>query len=325
MIAARQLSWDNFRATVLSHGEQRVHRVSSSPFIEIFGDGVRNRVGICVEISKKTELPPDLGRLSAIEAKVYTSGAQRFLELAAIGTALQKQFYHFATAVSERILDEETSPIDAVMAELECFAALLDEKASLSLERQIGLLGELVFLEHLIIKWGPGALDSWIGPSGEPHDFRRADMEFEVKTTISPYRTHTIHGEEQLVPSMHCTLRLISILLGPGGMSGGFSLSDKVDQLKEQLPNSFHSRFLDSLRSVGFRDSDRAQYDRTFSLRKPIGLVKVEPPCPVLTRESMRTVLGESEQRIGAIQYDISVDGLEYLAGSPEFEMLLAG
>ena len=48
------LSWENFRNTVLVSGEQRVHRVSDKPVIEIFGEGNAKLVGIWLETPENT-------------------------------------------------------------------------------------------------------------------------------------------------------------------------------------------------------------------------------------------------------------------------------
>src|SRR5205823_6408923 len=106
------------------------------------------------------------------------------------------------------------------------------EKTVLGIERQIGLIGELLFLERLVSKFGTSTLSSWIGPWGEPHDFRLQSREFEVKTTVSPQRVHIINGAEQLVASSGCSLSLVSVLLGPPGAGSGFSLTDIVARLQ---------------------------------------------------------------------------------------------
>ena len=326
MSAPDHLSWENFRSTVFVRGQQRVHRVTDSPCIEVFGDGVGNRIGIWLEISPGTVVPPELSKLALIRTRTVHQKGRDFLEVATATPSLQRQFYHFAVAVAERVIVEKRPAIEAVSLELQCFTDLLEEKPILGIERQIGLVGELLFLERLIDKRGLSALDAWLGPIGEPHDFRLEAREFEVKTTVSPHRIHTIHGMEQLVASQGCALYLVSVLLGPSGASKGFSLSEKVAELSARFASvaARLNQFTAALESCGFRDSDSGQYTRRFAVRRPMGLVRVDESCPAITRPVIQAALGPLATRIESLQYDVSVEGLEREDGTAEFEAAVA-
>jgi Putative PD-(D/E)XK family member, (DUF4420) len=326
MAALRHMSWDNFRTTVLISGQQRVHRVTESPLIELFSDGAMNRIGILIESTGTTTIPPDLDRLTFINARTVTRPGRLFLEISTSATALYRQFYHFAVAVAERVTVDRLPPSEAVALELKCFTDLLAEKAILGIERQIGLIGELLFLERLIVKLGSSALSAWLGPLGEPHDFRLQSREFEVKTTVSPQRVHIINGTEQLLPSAGCSLSLISILLGPPGAAAGVSLSDKVAQLSAQLMSAplLKSQFDTALEASGFRTEDSEQYTRQFILRRPMGIVPVGKAFPAVTRRTIQDALGEMASRIESLQYEVNVEGLEQEDGTAEFELAIS-
>src|ERR1700722_10502533 len=109
------LSWDNFRSTVFVHGQQRVHRVFGSPSIEIFGDGVVNRLGIWIETPPGTVVPSDLSKFTFITTQIVQQNRHTRLEIATSVPSLYRQFYHFAVAVSERVVVEHKSPIDAAL------------------------------------------------------------------------------------------------------------------------------------------------------------------------------------------------------------------
>lgn len=325
MSPPHHLSWENFRSTVLIPGQQRVHRVTNSPYIEVFGDGVLNRVGIWLQTARATAIPPELLKLTFISARIFKQKGRILLEIATSVTSLQRQFYHFAVAVAERVIVEKRLPADAASLEIQCFTDLLEEKSLLGPERQIGLLGELLFLERVLGSEGVGALDAWLGPKGEPHDFRLQKREFEVKTTVSPHRIHTIHGTEQLVPSKGCSLYLVSVLLGPGGAGDGFSLSEKIEQLAgkfAQVPARL-TQFAAALESCGFRNADRGHYLRRFAMRRPMGLVRVDKKFPALTRPSIQGALGQLASRIESLQYDVSVEGLECEDGTARFSAVV--
>jgi hypothetical protein len=325
MSSPRHLSWENFRATVFLHGQQRVHRISDSPFVEIFGDGVLNRIGIWLETESGTPIPPELSKLAFITTRTFEDKDRTLLEVATATDSLQREFYHFAAAVAERVTVDKRSAIDAVSLELLCFTDLLQEKSILGPERQIGLLGELLFLERLMEKNGTSALDAWLGPISEPHDFRIDGTEFEVKTTVSPHRIHTIHGTEQVVPSNGCSLYLVSVLLGPAGASTGFSLSEKFEQLSVRLGleplrlNQFNT----ALERCGFRRAECAHYGRRFAMRRPLGLVPLDSDFPAITRPKLQVALGPVASRVESLQYDVNVEGLEHDDGTTEFAAVI--
>lgn len=319
------LTWENFCSTVFVRGQKRVHRITDVPLVEIFGDGETNQIGIWIELTSDTIIPPDLTTLEFIRTRIISQHGKQLLEVSTPAASLLRQFYHFAEAVAERVLVEKRPATEAVSLELRCFSDLLDEKAILGIERQIGLLGELLFLEYLMARRGIRALDSWLGPIGEPHDFRLETSEFEVKTTLSTKRIHIIHGMEQLVPSIGCKLHLVSILLGPPGTASGFSLADKVSHLATLLsPDSTRSRqFEMAIESCGFRTTDRAHYTRQFVMRRPIGLVRVDQHFPAITRPAIQSLLGTQASRVESLQYDVNIDGLEHEEGTTEFQAVL--
>lgn len=325
MSLPNHLSWENFRATVFNRGQQRVHRVTNSPYIEVFGDGVLNRIGIWLDTAPRTEIPSEVSKLTFITTRTLKQKGRILLEVATDTVSLQRQFYHFAIAVAERVIVEKRPPIEAVGLELQCFSDLLEEKSLLGPERQIGLLGELIFLERLVGKGGAGALDAWLGPMGEPHDFRLPRREFEVKTTVSPHRIHTINGAEQLVPSKACSLYLVSILLGPPGAGDGFSLSEKIKQLSRTFAPVAPrlKQFTTALEACGFRNADSRHYTRRFALRRPIGLIRVDKNFPSITRRTIQSALGPLASRIESLQYDVSVEGLESEDGTAGFSKVI--
>src|SRR5262245_2507950 len=113
-----QLSWENFRTTVLLPNQQRVHRISMSPQIEVFGDGVQNRIGIWVEVPNGTPVPAELSRLASLASRIVTQHDCELLEIVTTTSALQRQFYHFALAVAERVIVDKRPTAEAVSLEL---------------------------------------------------------------------------------------------------------------------------------------------------------------------------------------------------------------
>lgn len=322
---ARHISWDNFRTTIIVPSEQRVHRISKSPLVELFNDGVNKRIGIWIETTLNTEVPPDLLKLAFLSVRTAEERGVSVLEVSTSYPDLQRQFYYFAIAVAEKVLSEKSPAVEAVTAELQSFGAIVERRSLLSIERQIGLLGELILLERLIVRNGPTVLDAWIGPQGEPHDFRIERREFEAKTTVTVNRIHTINGSEQLVPSKDCSLFLVSILLGPPGKSRGFSLPEKVDAIAERLANAPEKakRFGAAIQRCELRLEDHVHYERRYSLRRAMAIVPVDKNFPALTRPVIQKALGDGATRVESLQYVVNVEGLETEEGSSEFVSVL--
>lgn len=316
------MSWENFSEAIMVEEEQRTYKVSESPRIDFFWDGQQKIIGFLLETSAETVLAPDLLKLASIALDVTKRGDAHFLKITTASKSLRRQFYHFAVAVSERLLSGTTA-LDAINAELESFGDLLAERSMLSIERQIGLLGELLFLDRLVESMGAEMLDCWVGSHSEPHDFRFAMREFEVKTTLTPRRVHIIHSTEQLVASKDCNLFILSVVLGPpGGLgSSSFSLASKVLDVERRLrfDAARRKRFLDAIETVGLERSDLVHYERKYSLRRPLAIIPVDSQFPAITGPAIQKAFGPASQRIESIQYTVNFEGLEQEEGTFQF------
>ena len=95
-------------------------------------------------------------------------------------------------------------------------------RGAMTTEKEVGLLGELLFLEFLIHQIGAGpAISAWQGPLSEEHDFTFDSVHVEVKSTSSERRRHIINGLDQLVPLRGVPLSLLSIQFTRTSPTGG--------------------------------------------------------------------------------------------------------
>jgi hypothetical protein len=310
----RNLAWPNFLESVFLQGKRTVHRILESPRVDLLADGIANRLSILLERDKQVEVPPVAAALAVLDVRTLTHAGQPLLEVSCSSEPLFRHFYHLAHAVAERIASEKVDGTAALERELESFRALLTPETSLSLERQVGLIGELLFMECLLQRLGPSALDAWIGPDGEPHDFRIGPTEFEVKTTRGPTRVHRISSLEQLTVAQSRQLFIASILLEPPGANEGFSLPSIVRGLRSGLAFEAASLEVFEKRLVrsGYRDSEAARYPQRYLLRKPIALVPVNELCPRILRSDLNAALGERAARLEAVSYEVNLEGLEF-------------
>jgi hypothetical protein len=325
MTTPRHLGWDRFNREIVVAGEQRMHRISSTPDLCVFWDGSTGRIGIRIGMSKDFEIPSELDQLNFMQTTKAVCSGSNFMELSTDSRSLRKQFYAFVTSVADSVVLAGTDPIQAIISEIYCFEELLREKAILSSERQIGLFGELLVLERLIGNKGPEAAAAWIGPLGEPHDFRVAAAEFEVKTSVGTKRIHTINGMDQLTPSLGCSLAVISILLAPPGSGPALSLPELAERILLRLHGTsvYQNQVSSALAQAGFRDEDRRYYSRRYALRKPLRFMPVASHFPRIDRGAVQAILGNESSRVQHLQYEVDLEGLGVEEPDPGFPNVL--
>jgi hypothetical protein len=308
--------WDRFSADIVVGGEKRMHRVCSNPEIIFFWNGEEGRLGFRVPVGRAFEVPDSLSSFRFLEARKVLFGRRNFLEVSTESRQLGKHFYAFAGAVAAGVAESNKSTADIVASEIASFEELLREKAALGVERQIGLLGELFVLRRLIENTGSLAVDAWLGPRAEPHDFRLGDREFEVKSTVGASRIHTIHGFDQLTPSRGCSLKLISVIFAPPGAGSGFSLTDVIKGIELTLKTDGPRLrdFRNLLQASGYAAADASLYQRRFALRKPLLAVSVDGSLPRIDRPMASKSFGRAAARLRGVDYDLDVEGL----GIPE-------
>ena len=151
---------------------------------------------------------PRLPGVSHSDSVIALPGGQT---IAALRIASRDQLYgnrvisHIAYELGRRLESETDVPNDDLMAGIAWVLPLLGEQeAVLSAERQIGLVGECVFLLRLIGAAArlriPGrvALVRWKGSGTSKRDFAAAGVAVEAKTTSHATRLHHFGSIEQL-------------------------------------------------------------------------------------------------------------------------------
>ncbi|MEU9090057.1 PD-(D/E)XK motif protein [Streptomyces sp. NPDC048428] len=275
----------------------------------VVGDG--HEIALHVEL-KSRHKPPK----SPLPMILIDQIAERGMRMARIRTtqaALVRDFHDLLNAVADRVVTHGRTLEQAFGETVRAWSALLDQPRKLRVEKRIGLLGELSALSAVARAhdWYT-ALASWKGPDREEHDFGLPDFDFEVKTTASERRQHTIHGLGQLTPTGDRPLWLVSLQITRAG-SGGHTLAHCVrairDQVIEHAPTSVDH--LDrKLRASGWK-SDEPDDERWQWRHSPLALV-VDSELPRMDTDS---VPAEFRHRLRDITYNLDVTGL---AATPE-------
>ncbi|WP_128981601.1 PD-(D/E)XK motif protein [Streptomyces roseicoloratus] len=281
------------------------------------GDG-GSEIALLVELGRN-EQPP---RSPLPAVRIDQVAVEKGLRMARIRTtqvALMRDFHDLLSTVADRIVTKNR-PLHRAFAEtVDGWSSLLGRPRETSVERRIGLMGELSVLNRLAEAHGwHTAMASWTGPYGEEHDFSLGDFDIEVKTTATERRRHVIHGIGQLHPKPGRPLWFASLRLTRGG-AGGRTLTESVASVRtavaEHAPATL--RRLDAaLERCGW--SPERQDDERWAPRDEVLLLTSES-VPRLTPELLAAAAFE---RISAVRYETDVTGL---APSPEPPVDLSG
>ncbi|MGW0119629.1 PD-(D/E)XK motif protein [Streptomyces sp. NPDC003327] len=278
----------------------------------VVGDGGRG-IALHVELTGRHRPPT-----SPLPAVVVDTVAVRGMRMARIRTTqetLLRDFHDLLNAVADRIITHDRSLEQAFSETVRAWSALLGRSRDIGAAQRIGLMGELAVLTSVAGAHGwPTAVESWIGPEGEEHDFGLPEVDVEVKTTASERRLHTVHGLGQLSPKPGRDLWLVSIQLTRGG-GGGRTLSDCARTVRrgvaEHAP-ALADRLDRKLTASGWRPD--TPDDERWHLRSPAVPLFVDDTVPRLDDSTVPPTLRD---RIGDITYTVDVTGLLPSAGAP--------
>ncbi|MHB8430068.1 MAG: PD-(D/E)XK motif protein [Acidimicrobiales bacterium] len=323
MTTQPRISWEELAAIIRDADAPVAVRLDGEVVVYVFFDPASGRLGLRIPVGAADLDPSPLAQVEI--ARRHLDGDD-VIEIATRTVALFPYFHGFCLSVADRI---QLDGLDANAAVNECVARwkdLLRQVTLLSPEMQLGLIGELWLLGHLMALLGPAdALSAWTGPTRAAHDFRFGRFEIEVKTTRGEHRVHVISSDTQLVASQGCTLYLLSLQFTVAGADAGESLASRVIALRDQLQQRSLVQVFDAVLAAdyGLDPSDLGQYSAAFKLRTPPYLVPVDAEFPRVVLADL--VDGNSAARISDLRYRVDVEGLGFLPGSPQFDNVIGG
>ncbi len=187
-------------------------------------------------------------------------------------------------------------------------------RSLLSREEQLGLFGELWFLQ-LWLQPRIGlqeALQRWRGPFGARHDFEWTGRSVEVKaTTSSRGRIHRIHGIDQLFPPDQGDLLLFSMRLREEAGATN-SLPALVARIRGELqadPDAL-GRYETALLQAGYSFVHEEEYSKIHLRVIEERLFAVRDDFPRLTPESFSGGLPQGVERV---EYEINLGSSDHL------------
>jgi Putative PD-(D/E)XK family member, (DUF4420) len=201
----------------------------------MYGVDLRGELHLLLPMEGPPSAPPfpDIRGLRLRERQL--GGLGRYLDLIA-AACHQTMFSPLCAEVLKGIEAERRQPWDAVLATVRAWqTAWKSRPLSMDKTVQVGLYGELLTLEHIMIPaLGPRAVHHWSGPERERHDFVGASLHIEVKTTRKNRHEHEISRSDQLSVPAGRRLVLTSLLLEES-VTGDESLAEKVDAVTDLL------------------------------------------------------------------------------------------
>ncbi|MFF7752552.1 PD-(D/E)XK motif protein [Streptomyces sp. NPDC007971] len=256
--------------------------------------------------------------LAAVRIDCILHAGRRLARLTTSEPELLRDFHDLVLAVADRIVVEGQDLARAFDDTVHGWSALLGRPRGLSLERRLGLHGELAVLVRMARTLGwQAALDSWVGPTGEEHDFALEAADLEIKTTASERRRHTIHGLGQLTESPGRPLWFASFRLTRGG-TGGRTLRDSVKAARDAAAaeNIGRRARLDRLLVATGWDPDQPDDERWTPRDSPLVLQAAD--MPRLTPDDLpHGVTG----RIEGVNYVVDVSDLPPTVGPPAVDL----
>ena len=232
-----------------------------------------------------------------------------------------RDMHYEAYVLLESVVDQlraGTSFRHAVSEAVVALKDLLASRSRLTEEKELGLIGELLVLQHVIETADESvAIASWLGPLAEEHDFAFGDFDAEVKTTKSESRTHLIGSETQLEPSPARPLHLISIqLTRAGNAAHGFTLVTLITDIRSRLDQSRRTFDL-ALEGLGWRDADADLYRTRYQLRTVPRAYDIDDQFPAITSPRLDDVV-PNRAHVSGVTYRVNVTDLAHSSiGSP--------
>jgi hypothetical protein len=173
----------------------------------------------------------------------------------------------------------------------------------LSYDREVGLYGELLFIQLLIDQGisSSAVCNAWEGPRGRLHDFKLGAGAVEVKTTASlDGFIARIGGLDQLDSTLISPIFIagVKVVL----VADGRTLPQLVDEISDSLINDKNSlkEFECNLIRAGYLSLYSSSYTRRYSA-STLNMFHVTSEFPCLTRRNVA-------REIRSAHYDIDLD-----------------
>lgn len=315
-VEGRHLTAESF-ARCLHSGVPMEHPIKGHPPITLFTDPDRTEIGLRVpEISSNGPFETEREN---VRVRAVHRHEGRFLEVVVDDPHLFVGAYPVLCGIADRVQIDGLGLANALASTIRLLDQLLRRDNGLTLEREVGLLGELLILRSLCDRLDiADAVAAWRSGEAEEHDFSVYGIDIEVKTTSSERRMHWIASLTQLVPTGNRPLWLLSHQLTRAGAGEGRSLRDLVADVRAVVGEGANrDTFERQLANAGWADTYGKTVRDRWLRRTPSLAFQVGSDFPRLTPTILNNA-SLSLVRISDVRYRIDLTGLPPVAQLPE-------
>lgn len=269
----------------------------------------KNDLLTLVTVYEKPE--PDVAKLKHVEFNAVAADDDNLAELTVrVGGNVHGAYGLLATIADE--LQLANLPLAAAVATgVARHRSVLASRSGLTTEKEVGLFGELLFLEFLIHQIGAGtAVAAWQGPLSEEHDFTFDTVHIEVKTTSGERRNHSINGLTQLVPLRRVPLSLLSIQLTRSSPGGGRTLPQIIADVRT-IAGGHCVRVDAMLTAFGWCHEDANLHATYWTLRSAPRAYAVRGEFPVMTPDLLAPIV-PNFSLLSEVSYKVDLTDLNH-------------
>lgn len=322
MTLDRHLTWENFERDILRAGVPADHRIAGKPSVSLYFRPELSEIGLTIDLPSQQPVRPSPFREIRISLQSAPSGPQ--LRISTTNASIFRQIFPVLLEVADAVQIDGGDPITESEAAIRRIGNAIRLVQILSVEKVVGLWGELWVLQQLLSKRSPSSIACWHGWERDRHDFRFHGIELEVKTTLGPTAIHTINGTGQLMESQDHSLYLLSVLISRSDI--GTTLDDQVRAVRSLLPaGSEEEAMLNSaLDELEIAEFELASAADKFLVRRPPALIRIDGTVPRLTTDALAVIVGTAALgRLVDVRYEVNFEGLGSFPDSVEFRSLL--
>lgn len=279
--------------------------MAGTPALTLRIDAPRHRLTLRAPLQAGVEVPAN--PLAHVAVGTLVEGGVRYVEVSTTDARLVVDGYAMLMAIADRVQLDGVDPLVALEQTLATWQSILATRVRMSLQAEVGLLGELLLVRALLNTGAAGAT-AWRGGLSEEHDFGFVDADVEVKTTSGEKRHHWIHGLTQLVETGSTPLWLLSVQITRAGEAQGQTLPGLVDQMLTMATGPDRERIAQNLAAVGWHERQRDLFDERWRLRSVPLAFRVDDDFPRLT-PTMLVRTGIDTTPLRQVTYELDLTG----------------
>lgn len=201
---------------------------------------------------------------SALELNIYL-----------IDNELKNIFTLFVQNILEEILDcvTESEALNKTLNIISRWKKLFDKITftGLTIQSQKGLIGELLFFNHLLDNnYNVSTiLNAWTGPENEDKDYLFGSNGIEIKLTESKYPKIKITNEGQL-DTQNLSLLYLVLYTVQDVKDKGFTLNSLIENTREKIKSNIDNLkfFNERLQLIGYYEDDKEFYTKMYSIKQ---------------------------------------------------------